>query len=315
MPPPGDTSDLLGQFLTTEDAAASDSLLSRIVGELAEPVVSKVVAARIAGPGAEDVRHDVLADLIGRLREWKDSGGGSDVRDFQSYAAVSARNGCDEYYRQLFPQRYRLQKRLRYLLTKDRRFALWEAFGGQLMSGRSEWRPFPRPRPPGLGEFTWESSRQAANLVDGIFGEAGAPVPFDDLIDRVARHWGIADHAEPAREEPVAAGSIQTTMENRGWLKRLWSEVSELPARQRSALLLNLRDDHGGSALVLLPITGVATMRDIAGALELAAEDLARIWRELPWDDQRIATLLNLTRQQVANLRKSARERLARRLR
>ena len=315
MPPPGDSSDLLYEFLSSEDAHASERLLSRVVAELAEPVVAKVVAARVAGPNAEDVRHDVLAELIARLREWKELGSGTQIRDFRAYSAVAARNGCDEYYRQLFPQRYRLQKRLRYLLAKDPRFAIWEALGGELMSGRREWHPFPLPAQAGGSEPAWESSRQAAALVDGIFAEAGSPVPFNDLVNRVAHSYGIADRAEPAGEEIAASGSIHADVENRGWLRRLWSEVAALPERQRCALLLNLRDDRGGSALALLPITGVASMREIAATLGMAAEELARIWRELPWDDRRIADMLKLTRQQIANLRKSARERLGRRLR
>jgi len=321
MPPAADAPDLLGQFLTNEDAQASDELLSRIVGEVAEPVVSKVVLARVSRPHAEDVRHDVLVELIARLRDWKETGEGSGIRDFRAYAAAAARNGCDDYYRRLFPQRYRLQKRLRYLLAKDRRFAFWELSNGERMCGRSEWRP-----PSELGaaagseataasEITWSSSAQAADVVDGILGEAGAPIRFDDLVDRAAHHWGIDDHAEAGEEQLSDVGSIQATVQNRGWLKRLWREVGELPPRQRAALLLNLRDDNGGSALALFPITGVATIREIAAVLGLGAEELAQVWRELPWDDQRIAGILDLTRQQVANLRKAARERLSRRVR
>ena len=55
-------------------------------------------------------------------------------------------------------------------------------------------------------------------------------------------------------------------------------------------------------------------MRQIAKALEMADEDFARLWQRLPLDDASIAELLNITRQQVINLRKCARERLARRM-
>jgi DNA-binding CsgD family transcriptional regulator len=46
----------------------------------------------------------------------------------------------------------------------------------------------------------------------------------------------------------------------------------------------------------------------------MEAVELARIWKDLPLADQDIATRLDLNRQQVINLRKSARERLGRRL-
>jgi hypothetical protein len=43
-------------------------------------------------------------------------------------------------------------------------------------------------------------------------------------------------------------------------------------------------------------------------------EELTEIWNALPLDDVAIAAHLGVTRQQVINLRKSARERLVRRM-
>jgi hypothetical protein len=165
-------------------------------------------------------------------------------------------------------------------------------------------------------ETVWESSAVATGLVvEGIFDEFGGPLPFEDLVDRVAHHWGIADRPEPHFDNSEASGNIDSTIQNRSWLKQLWDEVRALPPRQRAALLLNLRDDQGGSALLWLPITGVAAIRDIAVALELPVEEMARIWNSLPLDDLQIAARMNITRQQVVNLRKAARERLVRRMR
>jgi len=57
----------------------------------------------------------------------------------------------------------------------------------------------------------------------------------------------------------------------------------------------------------------VASLCDIAVALGMTVEQLAGLWVDLPIDDYSIAQLLGVTRQQVINLRKSARERLTRR--
>jgi hypothetical protein len=65
----------------------------------------------------------------------------------------------------------------------------------------------------------------------------------------------------------------------------------------------------------LFPVTGVASMAEIATALEMPAERLAVSWPDLPRDDAWIAAELGMTRRQVINLRKCARERLARRMR
>ena len=55
-------------------------------------------------------------------------------------------------------------------------------------------------------------------------------------------------------------------------------------------------------------------MRRIAEVIGIPAEELAALWSRLPLNDLEIATRLDLSRQQVINLRKSARQRLTRRL-
>jgi hypothetical protein len=103
-------------------------------------------------------------------------------------------------------------------------------------------------------------------------------------------------------------------LETQGYLRRLWQEIVALPLRQRIALLLNLRDANGDSVARLLPLTGVATVEEIGRLVEIDAADFRALWLQLPIDDRRISELLGSTRQQVINLRKSARERLARRM-
>ena len=69
----------------------------------------------------------MLADLISRLRELKRSDDRETILDFRAYTAVVAYHGCDKYYRRAFPQRYRLENQLRYLLGKHVRLAIWMA--------------------------------------------------------------------------------------------------------------------------------------------------------------------------------------------
>jgi hypothetical protein len=147
--------------------------------------------------------------------------------------------------------------------------------------------------------------------VERILDECSAPLPFNELVDRVAKHWRISDKGEVhGRDVANRAPSVETKLAQRGWLKRLWSEIGGLPPAQRISLLLNLRDERGEAALTLLPVTGVANLPQIASAVEMSVEELTHLWNGLPLDDLRIAARLGLNRQRVIDLRRSARERL-----
>jgi hypothetical protein len=303
--------DLLTQFLDCRDSEESDRLLDLLVRDQAAPIVKRIVSFKIRGAMGEDVRSDVLVGLIAHLRELKNSDTRGTIRDFSSYSAVAAYHGCDRHFRLCFPQRYRLENRLRYLLGKHRRLALWIAQDGEWICGNEKWRQHQpevkAPRRPSL----WASSREAVRLVETILDDCRAPIPFQDLIELVAKHWRISDQPEPpSYDHAREVASVETDLARREWLRHLWGEIGELPLLQRISLLLNMRDEGGEGALTLLPITGVASLAQIAAILEMSVEDLTRIWNDLPLDDLRIAERLGLNRQGVINLRRSARERL-----
>jgi hypothetical protein len=166
-------------------------------------------------------------------------------------------------------------------------------------------------------------SARLVNLLEAIFRKVSAPIELEVLVNTVADLQGIKDvpfAPDPYEGEDWAAPSADsrtkfaTALEHRSYLQRLWAEIVQLPLSQRTALLLNLKDMQEG-VIMLLPLTGVATIRQIAAALAIPAEEFARLWNELPLDDAAIALRLGLTRQQVINLRKSARARLSRRMR
>jgi hypothetical protein len=115
--------------------------------------------------------------------------------------------------------------------------------------------------------------------------------------------------AVPDRAQPV-----EQAIDCRRYAARLWEEIRALPRRQRIALLFHLRDAQGNSALSLFQLTGTAFLPAIATAVGMSEAELAGLWNDLPLDDNRIAALLACTRQQVINLRMSARKRLAKRI-
>src|SRR5580704_3853369 len=89
--------DLLREFLDCLDPDESERLLERLVQEQAAPIVDKVVWSKIRSAPGEDVRSEVIADLISKLRELKASGDRETIRDFRAYTAVTAYHGCDKF--------------------------------------------------------------------------------------------------------------------------------------------------------------------------------------------------------------------------
>jgi hypothetical protein len=307
------TDDLLALFLNCADLEESERLLEQLVQEHAAPIVEKVVSSKIRGAINEDVRGDVLADLISRLRELKEPGNREVIRDFRAYTAVAAYHACDKYYRRAFPQRYRLENQLRYLLTNHVRLAIWVAQDGEWMCGNKAKNKssLPELKVEQAEGATWASSREAGRLVERILEESPTPIPFAELVDKVARHWRISDKRVVRDFDLVQhAPSVETKLAQQGWLKRLWEEIGGLPRSQRLALLLNLRDERGEAALTLLPSIGVAGLSEIASTLEMPVDELKLLWNDLPLDDLRIAERLGLSRQRVIDLRRTARERL-----
>lgn len=355
-----DADTLLAAYTAAETDAEADAALSRLFEDHAAPLVARIVRRKLRGPGAdtgdaEDLRGQVMLQLLTRLAELRADPQARPIQNFSAYAAAAAYRACADYLRALYPQRHSLRNKLRYFLSHQTGLALWETPEGEWLCGRRGWQDLPRDSERGGGpagavgatrgrlyQELREDPRRAAEralpgadpqatgmegLLPALFDYVGEPVELDDLVAALAEVWGVREQqqAEPAREGDEGPAGVELLaatqpdladeLSQRLYLARLWQELLELPVRQRAALLLNLRDAQGASAVELFVITGVASPRDIAGAVGLGAEEFAALWNGLPLEDRTIAELLGATRQQVINLRKCARERLARRMR
>ncbi|MEA2237221.1 MAG: hypothetical protein QOC81_1945 [Thermoanaerobaculia bacterium] len=233
------------------------------------------------------------------------------IVSFDDYVAIVTLNAARDVVRHRHPERTRLEKRLRYILTRDSRLAVWQAPAG-LLCGLAQWSES-QTYAQTLPERILRGDLSAAALLR-LFEASGAPLRLDALID-AALELSLPHTSDASPLELLADDrpSQQVELETRELVSILWSEVLELPERQRTALLLNLRI-AGTHALALFPLTGVASLTELSEAMGMTVAGLAGIWSKLPLDDLSIATMMRSTRQQIINLRKSARERLRRRM-
>ena len=323
---------LLESYAKCDEQGASERLLQELA-RVARPTIENVVRRRLAFRNSAEVqdRDDVCAeamvDLLRRLRAIRDGEHPDSIENFSAYVATAASRACDEYLRRRYPQRRRLKTKLRYVLSIEPRFAVWEgtaAQGHEWICGLKIWQlaGTERARLPadpwggisGLGGGD-RSREGVVAMLAAVFDSAQGPILLDELVGIVARLWGVSDRVvpiDPEASDGVLAPDPESLLVQRRGLERLWGEIRNLPVPQRVALLLNLRAGEGDSPIVFFPVMGVASIRQIAEVLSIPAEELADLWNRLPLDDQLIALRLSVTRQQVINLRKSARERLRR---
>jgi len=340
---------LLLPFLLATTETESQSLLAKLLSDQAEPIIRNIVGYKLRSAfdsesqasrkeDMEDVCGEVRLQLLAGLKTFKAKPDDNPISRFQGYVAVITYRACYEYFRQKYPQRHSLKNKLRYLLIHEPDFALWDGEDKELYCGLAPWQG---KRPPIRINQTLRISIERAAIeqvgtpLSGrlkipdqlavIFKQVGGPIELDELVTIVAELWGISapgqctsihhnDGGDLLERLTDSRANVAIKVEKHIYLQKLWIEICQLPLRQRAAILLNLKDDQGKGIISLFPLAGVATIRQIAVALEIPFEEFAGLWNKLPLDDAAIGRRLNITRQQVINLRKSARQRLIRRL-
>lgn len=325
----------LATFLDAPSEQEAANALEGLLGEDAGRQIRDVVKRELGGFGVshlDDVVADVRLAMTQRLQALR-RGKGEPIDNLRGYITRVAEHACYSFLRRRYPERSRFRNRVRYVAGRHPSIALEREAGIWRCKTRRTVRVAPAPGaaaafiddPRTFLESTGINLQQPLpELIDTVLTGLDRPIELDRLVDGLASALGIKDataavprsldEPDPIESIPDPSPAAVEVLSHREELLRAWNEIAALPARQRSALLLNLRDPEGGAVLHLLPATGVVSQAAIARVLELSEDMLARLWNRLPLDDRTIAESMGLTRQQVINLRKSARARLMRRL-
>lgn len=323
-----DSSDsMLAPFLTAKSESISDELLRVIVDEHADPIIKKIIRSKLRvslnGRGTQqnqdalEIAGDLRASIISTLRALRQNPNKTTIANFSDFVAIKTYSACADYFREKHPQRWRLKSLLRRRLQQNPRFALWQAEDRQWYTGFSGAGARDASQTP-------TDQTKSDEFLSVLFERSGQPIVFDEVVRIAAETWHIhdppaesIDSDDTERDDQFTSSEprVDLALEQRLFFEQVWREVCQLPVLQRAALLLNLRDSRDGGVISFLPFLGVASKEELARLLELPYADFQKLWNELPLDDLRIAEMFGITRQQVINLRKTARERLARRMR
>jgi hypothetical protein len=327
---------VLRRFVDEADEAGAERELATLIEQRALPLARAIVGRKLRayrddkpGRSAVEDREDVVANammtLVERLRAARFEADAMPIDNFDHYAAAVVHSACAHHIRRRYPERARLKNRLRYVFATDRRLALW-AYDEDVVCGLAGWRS--RPADPAAERAVaaradahrrpWAelTKRDLADAVVDLVAGIEGPIEFEALVGAAASAARVAEPRDAGDVSALAScePALDVVLDQRRFLARVWDEVRELPVRQRLALLLNLRDTTGAGLLWLLPVAGIATLRQIARVLEMPDSDFARLWRDIPLDDRAIGRRLGCDRQQVINLRMAARKRLMNRV-
>ena len=142
-------------FVDATDDAEAERRLAVLLEEEAEPLIRQIVGRKLgahgrrplaAGPRGHRRRRAAGPGLRGCRRCAADPTA-APIESFADYTATVAYNTFAHYLRRRHPERSRLKNRLRYVLTRDRRLALWPTPDG-LACGLAAWRAACRRAPP-----------------------------------------------------------------------------------------------------------------------------------------------------------------------
>lgn len=323
---------ILEPFLSAPQGSAAEQDTFRVLMDEVTPVIEGVMRRRVGVAAAsgerEELFSEVILQLIRRLQQIKSAPAPHPIANLSAYAAVTAFHVVHAHVRRARPELHRLRNRIRHVVRTSTAFALWQLPAGQFVCGPASWAGtvsgecseselgrIPPLWPPLSAIWSDAITRpQITRALDHIFGHVQKPVELERLVEAIAELFPLpVTPLQAARSERIATTSIESSLVHRSALVEVWQEVGRLPPRQRIALLLGLRDETGSSLTSLLILLRIATFDELAVAVDLSPGELAAIWDQLPLPDSAIAERLDLSRQQVINLRKSARERLGRR--
>ncbi len=254
--------------------------------------------SRAENQDALEVASQAWLEILRRL----DSERSDALQDIRNYASVVTYHVCAEHLRTKYSARFRLQHKIRYLLTHRKQFALWDA-AGNAVCGLAEWSDGKReladssriaearnsPAEIDGAEATGAPEdiepRELEKVLRSVFLYLRGAAPFQSVVGIVASILGLSSFAavDELPEQAVTGPSAEARAASLELLRALWSEVVILDLEWRRALLLN---PPRGMDLEVFTANGIASIDAIGAAVALVAEHYGQLWTLLNVDSR-----------------------------
>jgi len=341
--------DLLQPFLHSTNDSERQRHLDELLLLHATPVVRSILQQRLGfhvnqsgtnpyNQDAEDLYQEALTKIIQSLNDLRDSHR-TPIQHFRRYVSRTTANTCINYLRSKSPARRRLKDKVRLLLLYHSDFAFWEA-EGEFLCGFNAWQgSSPRPLSEVEGRKTEEQLEHALithsstqvlmktpllETMAELFEFQNGPIELDMLVNVLAKLLRTEDRPVASIDNDFdndldphlveAAPADLPDFDGLTLLSRLWKEVQRLPRGQRDAYCFRFHDERGEDLFSLLIGNRVASLLQIARALDRSEQEIRRLLSIMPMDGATAAAELNASTAQVHHWRFKALERLMKEL-
>jgi DNA-directed RNA polymerase specialized sigma24 family protein len=288
--------------------------------DVAEPIVRAIIRKKLRVTlREEDERRenqdalDLVQSVYLDLAKAMDTGG-REIKDLGPYAAVVTYHACAQYLRSRYPEHTRLKNKLRYFLSHEPGFAVWETREGESCCGYAGWQRTPVvgvERVQALianpGEIWAKLSpyepRKAAvakaldamkasdwrNLLEAIFDQLEHPLELDQLLSIASVLFGVKDEVGGEIDDSGGWPDFDQRLHAKKLMQGLWHVLQDFEHRWLMAFLLNLpgATKEARGEIEAFETSGAASRRDIGqllGLIRREYEDLGHETREWPAD-------------------------------
>jgi RNA polymerase sigma factor (sigma-70 family) len=338
--------EILHPFLMAQDHDESQRELMRLLYEHAEPKMRGIINSRLRShlgdqhhTDLEDLYSEAKTRLLVYLTELRADPSAPPCKDFGAYASTIAYNVCNDYLRQSYPARSRLHKKIRDMLHSHPKLAMWKPHGergSDWVCGFNHWRGQRSSSNalPWLHQFYENPETVAHTLAAGAdiqvmglddllastFKHVGGPLKVADAVSLVSDIKGIKDRPAASfdgdefgvRQSPRDSRlRIDSVLEMREPLVRVWRALRDLPPDEFKAYLLYARDSAREDLITLFIDAEITTESEVAALLEMTITQFHDLCvNRLPMDNEGIAKELGVKIERVYKLRCKAAKRL-----
>ncbi|WP_348265124.1 sigma factor [Telmatobacter sp. DSM 110680] len=247
---------------------------------------------------ALDLVQDVYSELTQALQSQD-----IEVRDPKSYAAVVTYHACAQYFRERYPEHTRLSNRVRYFLSHEPGFAVWETPEGDVLCGYSGWQQESRTQnvanvlPEEISErlFVRRSAPYAAvkaldamrfadwrMLLEAIFEDVAGPFELDQLISILSSLFRVKEDQKESPERGRKSSEFDRRIHHQELMRMLWMILQDFNHRWLMAFLLNLPGvtKEARGEIEAFETSGAATRREIGRLLAISQKEYSELGYE-----------------------------------